>query len=66
MRMADILKAYDNLFENNPGIPWGGFKNNDEQLAYWETLQECIRTKTPLTNEQKNRFFPDFEDGVVY
>jgi len=61
-----LLLDYADMFGEQIGIPWEGFPERDIELAYWDTLQECIETGVPITDDQRKRFFPEFEPGVIY
>ena len=63
MDWRKITSEYFEKFEESAGVPFDGFPDEDTEREYLQTLQTCIDTEQPLTNEQRKRFFPsEFEE----
>lgn len=63
MDWREVIIKYVDTFEESAGVPFDGFPDEETEMEYLRTLQACIEAGTPMTLEQRKRFFPlEYED----
>ena len=65
MNTNELLMAYRIKFKRSAGLPFHGFRDQKKAKEYWDTIQKCLDTGVPLTQEQRFDFGIDVTGDVI-